>query len=85
MNGWQSANLSEREQALCTFAEKLTHKPASMTPADLDVLREHGLDDRDLPDATQVIGYFNYLNRVADALGTDLEPEMPARPAEWGR
>jgi len=24
--------------------------------------------------------YFHFLNRIADALGTDLEPEMPERP-----
>lgn len=44
-----------------------------MTAGDLDVLREHGFDDRALHDAAQVIGYFNYINRVADALG--VEPE----------
>ena len=51
-----------------------------MTPKDHAPLRTHGLSDRDIHDATQVISYFNYINRVADALGTDLEPEMPARP-----
>jgi len=79
MAGWTDAALSDRERALCAFAEKLTREPASMAPADLDALREHGLEDRDLHDATQVVGYFNYINRVADALGTDLEPEMAER------
>jgi hypothetical protein len=55
-----------------------------MTPGDLDALRAHGLLDRDIHDATQVISYFNYINRIADALGTDLEPEMPDRPEGWG-
>jgi uncharacterized protein YciW len=50
-----------------------------MTPEDLAPLRDQGLNDRDIHDATQVIGYFNYINRIADALGTDLEPEMPPR------
>ena len=31
----------------------------------------------------QVVSYFNYINRIADALGTDLEPEMPPRPGDW--
>ena len=56
-----------------------------MTPEDLALLRAHDLDDRDIHDATQVIGYFNYINRIADALGTDLEPEMPPRPEGWSR
>ena len=80
MAGWRDAALSDRERALCAFAEKLTREPASMSPADLDALRAHGLEDRDLHDAVQVVGYFNYINRVADALGTDLEPEMPGMP-----
>ena len=55
---------------------KMTREPASITPEDLDRLRNTGLDDRAISDATQVIAYFNYINRVADGLGVDLEPEM---------
>ena len=51
-----------------------------MDPADLAGLRAVGLDDRAIHDATQVIAYFNYINRVADALG--VEPETFIRP--WG-
>jgi len=29
--------------------------------------------------ATHIIGYFNHINRLADALGVDLEPEMPPK------
>jgi len=42
----------------------------------VETLRKHGLTDRDILDAVQVISYFNYINRVADALGIDPEPEM---------
>ncbi len=47
-----------------------------MTPGDLDLLRGHGFDDKAITDAVQVVSYFNYINRVADALGVDLEPGM---------
>ena len=50
-----------------------------MRRQNLDTLRKHGLSDRDILDAVEVIAYFNYINRVADALGIDPEPEM--RPA----
>lgn len=77
---WREAELAPREAALAAFAEKLTRTPAAMTAADLETLRTHGLDDRALHDATQVVAYFNYINRIADALHVDLEPEMPPDP-----
>ena len=72
--------MSARDQALCHFAVIMTHESAAMTPADLDGLRQHGFDDRAIHDATQVIAYFNYINRVADALG--VEPELFVRKWE---
>ena len=73
---WRSTELSEVDRALCSFAEKLTYAPASMRSDDLATLRATGLDDRAIHEAIQVISYFNYINRVADGLGVDLEPEM---------
>jgi hypothetical protein len=49
--------------------------------ADVEVLRTHGFDDTAIHDAIQVIAYFNYINRIAEGVGTDPEPEWPARPA----
>jgi uncharacterized peroxidase-related enzyme len=77
---WRSAPLRPVDRALCEFAAKLTHDQDRMVPADLDILRAHGLDDRAVHDAVQVIAYFNYITRVADALG--VEPEDFIRP--WG-
>ncbi len=51
-----------------------------MGEADIEALRAAGLDDAAIHDATQIIGFFNYINRVADALG--VEPEGFVRP--WG-
>jgi len=45
-----------------------------MMKADIDRLRENGFDDRDILDAAQLIGYFNYSNRVMDSLGIDPDP-----------
>lgn len=44
-----------------------------MTQADSDTLRAEGWSDKDIHDATQVIAYFNYINRVADALGVEVD------------
>ena len=47
-----------------------------MGAPDADGLRAHGFDDVAISDAVQVIALFNYINRIADCLGVDLEPEM---------
>jgi len=78
---WRSAPLTNLDKSLCEYAAKLTHTPSEMTPADLEILRSQGLDDRAIHDATQVISYFNYINRIADALG--VEPEDFIQP--WGK
>jgi uncharacterized peroxidase-related enzyme len=70
---WRAAPLAPTDRALCEFAAKLTHDQHHATPADLDALRSHGFDDRAIHDATQVIGYFNYITRVADGLGVEAE------------
>ena len=49
--------------------------PAGMARDDVDALRQVGLSDPEIHDATQVVSYFNYINRVADALGIDPEPD----------
>jgi len=79
---WRQARLSPREAALCEYAEKLTRTPASMREADLDRLRAVGLDDVACHDAIQMIAYFNYINRVADAVHVDLEPTMTPYPED---
>ena len=70
---WRRAALSDADRALCTYAEKLTLQPATMAQEDIGSLRAAGFDDRAIHDATQVIGYFNYINRIADALNVPHE------------
>lgn len=77
---WRDAELGEADRALCAYAEKLTREPARMTEGDVRALREAGFDDLAIHDAVQVVSYFNYINRVADAIHVDLEPEMDPYP-----
>ncbi len=72
-----TADLDQRQQALARYALKLTLKPHAMTQNDVEKLRKAGLDNRAIHDAAQVIAYFNYVNRIADGLGVDLEQEAP--------
>jgi uncharacterized peroxidase-related enzyme len=75
-----SAKLDPVDRALCAFAAKLTLTPTAMAEDDVAALRAQGLDDRAIHDATQVVAYFNYINRIADALHVDLEADMPRDP-----
>jgi uncharacterized peroxidase-related enzyme len=80
VSDWQTAPITLVDRALCEYAAKLTHHQHRMEPADLDRLRAHGLDDSAIHDATQVVAYFNYITRIADALGVEPEDFIPP----WG-
>ncbi|MBI2615713.1 MAG: peroxidase [Gemmatimonadetes bacterium] len=75
---WRTAGLAPANAALCAFAVKLTKQPDAMTETDVHTLRTAGFSDEAILDAVQVVGYFNYINRVADALGVELEPGVRA-------
>lgn len=70
---WRAADLLPADRALCAYAAKVTAHQQLLSPRDLDALRNAGFTDRAIHDATQVIGYFNYITRLADALGVELE------------
>ena len=55
---------------------KLTLTPAEMLESDVRNLETFDFSQNAISDAAQVISYFNYINRIADGLGVDLEPEM---------
>ena len=65
--------------ALLSYVDKLTRTPAACRKADVDALRTAGANDQQIHATVQVAAYFNYINRVADALGVDFEPEMTPR------
>ena len=80
MHDYREANLTPRERALCDFAVKLTTLAAEIDETDVEALRAEGLSDPEISDAIQVIGYFNYVTRVADGVGIDDEPEWRLGP-----
>lgn len=61
----------------------MTRTSSAVRRQDLETLRQHGLSDRDILDAVEVIAYFNYINRIADALGIEPEPEMQQAHERW--
>jgi alkylhydroperoxidase family enzyme len=54
------------------------------------LLRSHGLDDETIFDVVEIVGFFSYINRIADALGVALEDfldtaDLPYRSDGEGR
>ncbi len=67
---------SGRELELLRYAEKLTVEPGGIVETDVLALREAGLDDGEILEANQIVGYFNYVNRCLNGLGVTLEGDV---------
>lgn len=68
-SGTPETVFSGRELALMHYAHKLTVSPGAMVQADVTALKNTGLSDGEVLEANQVIGYFNYVNRLLNGLG----------------
>ncbi len=66
---YANAPLSERDRAMLDYVVQLTLDATRLSPADHDRLRAVGFDDRGILQITLIAAWFNYINRVADALG----------------
>lgn len=79
---YRQVDLGPATKALLDFALRMTTRPMELRRSDLETLRQVGFDDATILDAVQLVGYFNYSNRVMDALGIQPEPEMRYVPHE---
>ena len=70
---WRSAALEPANRAMLEYAARLTEDPHGVTAKDVDRLREAGFDDTAVLDICQVTSYYNYVNRLAEGLGVELE------------
>lgn len=60
---------TSKELSLMRYARKLTLTPGEMSRNDVDLLKTDGLNDGEILEANQIIGYFNYVNRLLNGLG----------------
>ena len=58
---------------MCDYVVKLTKDATQCSPKDLDGLRAVGFDDKGILQITMIASWFNYINRMADALGVGRE------------
>jgi uncharacterized peroxidase-related enzyme len=70
---YDRAPLSPADRAMLDYVGKITLRATSIGPDDHERLRAHGFDDQAILQITLIASFFNYINRVADALGVGRE------------
>lgn len=73
---WRTAPIPEKLRVTLGFLEKMTLTPGDLTPADVEPLRAAGLTDEEIADAIHVCAAFNLINRLADAMGWEMQEEV---------
>jgi uncharacterized peroxidase-related enzyme len=71
---YRTAPITERERAMLDYAVQVTKDAVKVTPEHHARLRAAGFDDRAILQITLITAWFNYINRVADALGVGRTP-----------
>ena len=74
---YDDAPLTPQDRAMLDYASQLTLDATRVTPAHHRRLRAAGFDDRGILQITLIAAWFNYINRVADALGVGRGPAEP--------
>lgn len=69
-----TANLTPQERVMVDYVVKLTKDATKVSKRDHDGLRSAGFEDQAILQITLIASWFNYINRVADALGVGREP-----------
>lgn len=82
MEDYRQADLEHPLRMLLDFAVAVTRDPHAGGESAIVALRGAGWNDAAILEAVEVIGFFNYYNRMADALGVEPEPEWGDNPAE---
>lgn len=62
--------------AALIYAEKLTRSPGSMAQADVTALKDAGWEDGEILEINQIVGYFNYANRLLNGLGVTTQGDV---------
>jgi uncharacterized peroxidase-related enzyme len=70
---YTTAPISEQERVMLDYVVKLTKDATKVWKDDHDRLRAAGFDDQAILQITLIASWFNYINRVADALGVGRE------------
>ena len=71
---YDNAPLAPADRVMLDYVGVLTRDATDVTPEHHRRLRDAGFDDRAILQITLIASWFNYINRVADALGVGRGP-----------
>jgi uncharacterized peroxidase-related enzyme len=74
---YKTAPISDQDRVMLDYVVKLTKDATRVWKDDIEGLRKAGFDDRGILQITLIASWFNYINRVADALGVGREQSTP--------
>ncbi len=69
--GFEDADLQEGQKQLLRFCIKAAKQSYKVTPEEVEALRKAGYTDSQLLEAVTLVGYFNYINTISNAMGVD--------------
>lgn len=69
-----TAGTTERERAIARFAQAVTLRPQTLSPADIAPLRALGMSDAEVLDLLHAIAIFGWANRLMHNLGEPVQP-----------
>jgi alkylhydroperoxidase family enzyme len=72
-NDYRQAPISEQDRVMLDYVAQVTRDATRIGPEHHETLRAVGFDDRGILQITLIASWFNYINRVADALGVGQE------------
>ena len=83
MHDYTKADLDDQTRGMLDFAVKLTKDPAKNTKADLQKLRDLGLDEQQVLSTVLITCLFNFMTRLADGLGVEIQENRFDAAKQW--
>jgi uncharacterized peroxidase-related enzyme len=92
LDDYHNAGLSPEEVHLMDYASKISRESKSISQADIDILRQDGLNEQQITDVALAAVLRNFISRFFDALGAGPDPELIEKEPElwnylkdWGK
>ncbi len=82
LEDYHAADLTPEEVHMMDYADKISRDSASITQADIDILRRDGLNEQQVTDVALAAVARNFYSRLFNALGADTDPELIEKEPE---